>query len=270
MGLDWGTINAARLVGPVIGGTLYEWLGIGAWLAACGVMYLGSTLAVTGIGAAPPPAGLDPADKGRKIFASMVDDVVASFRDPMVAGVLAVTIAMNFFGFVYSSMVPVIGKEVLNATPPEVGLLSSMEGIGALVAAGLIAGVARPVWFGRLFLIGSMMTLVGALCFSRSGSYGFSLAVLTGAGMGSAIFATMQSTLILISVPAERRSRAMGVMTTTIGIGQTGVLWLGALAGWFGAATAVAISAGVGIALLLTFAALWPAMWRAPGTAHRL
>lgn len=268
MGLDWGTINAARLVGPVIGGTLYEWFGIGAWLAACGVMYLGSTLAVTGIDAAPAPAGLDLADKGRNLLASMLDDVIASFRDPLVAGVLAVTIAMNFFGFVYSSMVPVIGKEVLNATPPEVGLLSSMEGIGALVAAGAIAGVARPLWFGRLFLIGSMMTLVGAFCFSQSGSYGFSLMVLTAAGMGSAIFATMQSTLILTSVPAERRSRAMGVMTTTIGIGQSGVLWLGAMAGWFGAAGAVAISAVIGIVLLLTFAALWPAMWRRSSHPH--
>jgi predicted MFS family arabinose efflux permease len=262
MGLDWGTINAARLVGPVIGGSLYESFGIGAWLATCAVMYLGSTAAIGRVPASPPPAGLDPADKGRKIFASMLDDVIASFRDPMVAGVLAVTISMNFFGFVYSSMVPVIGKEVLRATPPEVGLLSSMEGIGALVAAGAIAGVARPLWFGRLFLIGSMMTLVGALCFSQSGVYAWSLVLLTGAGMGSAIFATMQSTLILISVPGERRSRAMGVMTTTIGIGQTGVLMLGALAGWFGAATAVAVSATIGIVLLLAFAALWPAMWR--------
>ncbi len=267
MGIDWGTINAARLIGPFVGGALYDSFGIGAWFVACAFMFLAGAGATFSLHPAAPPAGLDPAERGRQLLAAMVDDVLVACRDRLVMGVMAVTVTMNFFGFCYSSMVPVIGKEVLGASPPEVGLLSSMEGIGALVAAAAVAGVVRQAWFGRLFLLGSLATLIGALGFGQSGSYVLSLVLLAAVGCGSGVFATMQSTLILTSVPAERRSRTMGLLTTAIGVGQSGVLMLGALAGWLGAPLAVTVSETLGIVLLLACALAWPAMWR--GGARR-
>lgn len=262
MGIDWGTINAARLIGPFVGGALYETHGIGAWLVACALMFLAGTGATFGLHPAAPPAGLVPAERGRQLVVAMVDDILVACRDRLVMGIMAVTVIMNFFGFCYSSMVPVIGKDVLGASPPEVGLLSSMEGIGALVATAAVAGVVRPAWFGRLFLLGSLATLVGALGFGQSGSYALSLVLLAAVGCGAGVFATMQSTLILTSVPAERRSRTMGLLTTAIGLGQTGVLMLGALAGWLGASLAVIVSETIGIVLLAACALAWPAMWR--------
>jgi len=262
MGIDWGTINAARLVGPFAGGALYATYGIGAWFATCALVFLAGTAASGGLRSAEPAPGLASAKRGRQLLATMVDDMLAACRDRLVQGVMAVTVSMNFFGFCYASMVPVIGKETLGAAPAEVGLLSSTEGIGALVAAGAVAGVVRPDWFGRLFLLGSLGTMLGALGFAQSGSYAWSLLLLACAGAGAGMFATMQSTVILTSVPAERRSRTMGLLTTAIGLGQTGVLMLGALAGWLGAPLAVTVSETIGIALLLLCALVWPAMWR--------
>jgi fucose permease len=147
-----------------------------------------------------------------------------------------------------------------------VGLLSTAEGVGALCGALAVANLTQPRWFGPGFLFGSFATLIGALCFSLSGFYGLSLAALTLAGIGSGVFATTQSTLILVNAPPERRSRTMGVLSSAIGTGQLGVLLLGPAAAWLGAPIAVTLFQLCGIATVAACALAWPQLWRGPGT----
>ena len=49
MGLDWGTVNATRLAGPLAGGAIYQAFGIGASYATCGVLYGLSILLLLGL-----------------------------------------------------------------------------------------------------------------------------------------------------------------------------------------------------------------------------
>ena len=83
------------------------------------------------------------------------------------------------------------------------------------------------------------------------------MAALIAAGAGTAGFATMQATLVLLSVPEEMRGRAMGLQNTAVGVLPIGMLGLGALAQVTGPGSAVSFSAGVGFVLVL----LWA--WRA-------
>ena len=59
-------------------------------------------------------------------------------------GILAVTAIFNIFGWPFHSLVPVIGKDNLALGPEGVGILSSMEGVGAMVGAAWIVLLAKP------------------------------------------------------------------------------------------------------------------------------
>jgi membrane protein implicated in regulation of membrane protease activity len=52
----------------------------------------------------------------------------------------------------------------------------------------------------------------------------------------------MQSTLVLLSAPEERRGGAMGILSACIGTQPLGTLWLGMLATGIGVAPAIAIN----------------------------
>jgi predicted MFS family arabinose efflux permease len=257
MSFDWSTINALRLAGPFAGGALYAAWGIGA-TCVFGVACFAVALALAwGL-----PAGTPALAVGRRIWHDVAESIAIIRANAPVKGVLGVSFCLNFFGFSYASMVPVIGKEVLHASPADVGLLSSIEGFGAMMGAIVLTMLVRPPWFGRAFLGGSFAVALGAIGFGLSQSYALSIVPLIVAGAGMSWFAAMQSTQVLAYTPADRRPGVMGVLTTTIGLGQLGTLQMGWLASQLGAPMAVVVTAGCAVLLLALCAWRWPQMWR--------
>ena len=53
----------------------------------------------------------------------------------VIVGVLVVTAVANFWGFAYITMVPVIGEQVLGLSAFPIGVLLTVQGIGALLGA---------------------------------------------------------------------------------------------------------------------------------------
>ena len=181
----------------------------------------------------------------------------------VIVGVLTVTILLNVLGFPFISMLPVIGRDELGLSPVLVGVLASAEGLGALIAALVIVSRAGLLQYTRIYLYGSLIFLVAVLLFSLSNWFGLSLALVFIGGMGIAGFATMQVTLIIIATPPEMRSRAMGVLSVSIGMGPLGVRPVGALAAGLGAPMAVSIIASVGLLSTALAAFIWPELRRA-------
>lgn len=258
MALDWGTFSITRTIGPLVGGALYTLIGLGGTYAiGFGLFALATVLALRlPVGQAARGARSGP------IFTTIRDGFRTARARPVILGTLAVTVCLNFWGFPYSSMVPVIGKDVLHGSPIQVGLLNAAEGIGALIGSIALAGLARNAPLARVYICGSALVLFGALGFALSSVFEISLGVLILLGIGSATFATMQSTIMLTHAPADQQSRMMGVLSTCIGLGQIGHLHLGILADWLGAPTALAVSTLEGMVVLALCIWLWPAMIR--------
>ena len=74
-----------------------------------------------------------------------------------------------------------------------------------------------------------------------------SLTVLFFGGIGMSGFATMQSAIMIYVSSPEMRGRALGAVAVFIGIGPFGQLGIGLLANILDPATAVLITASVGI-----------------------
>jgi predicted lipid-binding transport protein (Tim44 family) len=74
----------------------------------------------------------------------------------------------------------------------------------------------------------------------------------------------LQSSIVILAARPEVRSRVMGVLAVAIGAGQLGgMLHVGLLADWLGAAAAVQLMAAEGLVVLALTAMLWPEMRRA-------
>jgi hypothetical protein len=113
------------------------------------------------------------------------------------------TVIFNVFGWPATSMVPVIGTDYLGLGPKGVGLLASCDGAGGLLGALLIAAIARPAWYGHIFVSGVVLYLVFVVLFASAPNVPVAAVSLFLAGMFNVGFAVMQSTL----VHRARRSR---------------------------------------------------------------
>jgi MFS family permease len=172
----------------------------------------------------------------------------------------------NLFGWPVLSMVPVIGQDRLGLAADGIGLLASMDGVGTLLGAFVLAAVSRPSIYGRLYVCGVILFLAMLPLFALSTHPLAAAAVLLVVGIGQSAFSVMQATIVFVAAPIERRLQAMGVLTMCIGIGPVGFLLLGWLAERHGASSASVISAVAG---LVTLAATWPwwrACWRDEGS----
>ncbi len=76
-------------------------------------------------------------------------------------------------------------------------------------------------------------------------------------GFGSAAFANMQTSLIVLHAPPHIRSRLMGLLTVCIGMGPLGILLIGVLADRFGPMVAVDIMALAGLVAVSAIGLVW-------------
>ena len=254
MSIDSVTRNATRILGPALGGFLLEWIGIqGTYLLAAS-LYMVSVLLAARIRVGP----IRVIEQGRNVIANVIDGFRYIAASRKIVGTLMITVVTNIWGFAYASMVPVVGREDLGLSAFPIGILMSSEGLGALMGALAVALFSRPAYFSKIYLYGPALFFVAILLFSLSDGYPLSLVVLFVGGVGLAGFTTMQATLIFLDAAPEVRGRVMGAISVSIGTGPIGILHVGALANWLGAANAITIISVEGMIALLITALVWP------------
>jgi MFS family permease len=254
MALDVGASNASRLAGPGIGGLLLAQSGMAAVFGLVALLYVLALVEVLRLGDRHVP------QETAKVSLrdTLASGFVAARGSRRMAGTLCVTVLFNLFGWPVLSMVPVIGQDRLGLEADGIGLLASMDGVGTLLGAFVLAAVSRPAIYGRLYIGGVVLFLVVLPVFALSTHPVAAALALLVVGFGQSAFSVMQATIVFVAAPVERRMQAMGVLTMCIGVGPVGFLMLGWLAEWLGASAAAVISAVTG---LVALAATWP-WWR--------
>ena len=254
MSIDVGANNASRMLGPTIGGLLLAGIGISgaftvsvlcygiALIAAIRLRHRNSIALVAADGA---------------VLTRMIEGLRLVRRDPRLIGTLVITIIYNVFGWPFTSMIPVIGQDSLQLGATGIGILASMDGIGAFCGALLIAFYARPVHYARLYIGGVIGYLVMLIVFALVPSVPLAGAALLLTGLTGSAFSVMQATLIYLAAPADMRSRMYGVLSVCIGVGPLGFLYLGLLAELIGAPAATALTGFLGLLALAATRRWW-------------
>jgi predicted MFS family arabinose efflux permease len=243
-------LASATMLGPLLGGVMIGVFGLGvafafpAVLLGCSAVILWHATRRLPTGA-PAAAGADPpstAARGRMDW-----QLLRHSRTLTV--VLGVTVIGNLCYFAFIPLVPVISKS-LGAGAAMAGVIGSAAGTVQLVtAAALILRPARRPAAAYAFGVALCLCCLGVLSYAPV--VAVALLALGVAGIGQALFGTMQATLSVAAVGPHERSAALGLLSTTIGLAlPTGMVILGVTSSLLGARLAMLVSALVGLAAL--------------------
>jgi MFS family permease len=252
MSVDVGANNASRMVGPTVGGLLIASVGIEGAFSLSVVLYAFALMAALRVryrNTRPVSAG--------SVFARIAEGLAMVRGDRRLIGTLTVTVIYNVFAWPFTSMIPVIGRDRLGLGPGGVGVLASLDGVGAFCGALLLAVWLKPAWYGRTYLGGVTLYMVMLIVFAVVPEPAIAGGALLFTGFGGAGFSIMQATLVYLAAPAEMRSRILGVLSVCIGIGPLGFVGLGLLADAVGANVATAAFGVAGLAALGVTRPLW-------------
>ena len=266
LSFDIATGTAMVFVGPLLGGLLLRDVGIHGFYMAASVAYVVEFLCIRSV--------RYKADALTAVHERTWRVIAAGLRhlreNPTVAGVLAATVVLNFFGFSYTAMLPSIAADKLALGPVGTGMLMSSEGAGALLGLLVISIYADPRGYMRLFVLGCGGILAAILAFSLLPWFVACLVVLFLGGLAQAAFGAMQATIVFEPAPEAMRRRIMGVLVVCFGTAPFGMLHGGLLAEWLGPDRAIGVVALEGAVLFGLCLWRWPALRRrdAPPPPH--
>jgi len=252
MAFDSMSANTTRMAGPLLGGLLYQTLGLAAAYGLAGACYLAVFALLAGVRLPQARRRL----VGRQLLTDVADGVRVVRRHPVLQAVIGVTIAVNVFGFCVSVVLPALGTAAYDATPFGIGLLAAAEPAGALLTGLVLASRWGAPLSAALMIGGGGGFLLCLLLLPLMPALWLAVAVLMLGGIGTALFAALQTALPVTQAPVEARSRVLGLVTTCIGMGPVGVLTIGALADSLGPGRAIPVMAAAGLLALAATAAL--------------
>ena len=248
-GVDMASSNFSRVIGPLVGGVFLQGVGMQAvYFLGCGLFVIASSLAFSMLIIRKPPTTSErtPASSSNFDLRTGIKHVTG---DAVLLVTMIVTITMNLFAFPYQQMIPVLGAEKLMVDPVFVGLLLSVEGLGATLGALTIAAIAQPRHFTRVYIYASLGFTCIIAAFALTPWYWLAIPLLFIGGFGMSGFGTMQSIIVVSSTRPEMRGRVLGVLAVAIGSGPIGALHVGWLATQIGTDTAVLAIAVAGFVL---------------------
>jgi MFS family permease len=253
LALDTVTNSITRLIGPMAAGAAYQTMGLAGAYIVSTCVYVVAVLLIVGLSYRQT--------SHRIVLAHIPRDLAEGYAFArghlIIGGVLAVTIAMNLLGFCYSALVAPIGRQVFMVSPTLTGMLAGAESFGALLGGLWLTGGDTRLSGRTLMVGGSLLFLVCVILMPFAPVFPLACALLVTGGIGSAAFANMQTSLIVLHAPPHIRSRLMGLLTVCIGSGPLGILLIGVLADHFGPLIAVDIMAITGLIAVGAIGFVW-------------
>ncbi len=247
--LNSSMVNAARLIGPAIGGALIAAVGEGWCFALDALSYLaviGSLLAMRlphraagqqGTAAKPP------------VLAELRAGFAYAAGSGPIRSILLLLAIVSLVGMPYTVLMPIFASQILHGGPHTLGFLMGATGVGALGGAVYLASRRSVLGLGRLIPWMSALFGAGLIGFALSRSLWLSLALLLVTGAGFMAQMAASNTLLQTLVDDDKRGRVMSFYTMAfMGTAPFGSLFAGGIAHHLGAPAAL-LAGGAGCLL---------------------
>jgi MFS family permease len=248
----------AVVTGPALGGLLY--------LAGPQIVY-GTSLVLFAITITlllrvrfPPPEPL-PAD-AESTTRRFLEGLRFVARNRIVLGVMSLDLFAVLFGGAVA-LLPVFADQILHAGPVGLGLLRAAPGVGAALAAGILAMRPLRTHAGRWMLGGVAVFGLCMILFGLSRSFLLSGAVLMVSGAGDMVSVYVRGIVVPLVTPDAIRGRVMAVNSMFIGASnELGEFESGLTASWLGTVPSVVVGGVLTLAVAGSWALLFPALRR--------
>lgn len=240
--------NAARSLGPAIGGAVVAAVGAVGAFAINAASYFGLTGVLLAWKARRSTEYLPPEPLGRAIvsglrYAALSPTLVALFARGAMFGLCASSVL---------ALMPLIARERLGGGPLIYGLLLGGFGIGSTIAALLTAHARQRLSAHRLVGMCTLLYAAATLLVAASGWLPFSIFTLAIAGGAWILALATIGTSVQLSCPrwVVGRSVALGQVATIGGMSGGAIIW-GVVAAHGGIQIALITSATCLLATLL-------------------
>jgi hypothetical protein len=235
--------QTAGIVGPLVAGVLFtidRSLPFGLSLVGFAVAVALLRL-VPATGVARIAGGRGPAQAVR----DALEGLRFMRRTPVLMGAITLDLFAVLFGGAVA-LLPAIGEKRLGVDEAAIGFLYSAIGIGALIAAGLLA--IRPIRRHVGLVLLGVVAVFGAatIVLGLTQSYAVAVVALLVLSAADAVSVFIRSTIVPLASPENMRGRVLAVENVFVGgSNELGALESGLTAAWFGLVTAVVLG-GVG------------------------
>ncbi len=232
--LNMAAFMGSRVAGPALGGLLIERYGPDTALIVNAVWYVPAVIFLLPV----RDIARSSTATGGRIVADIIDGlkVFAGHRELRV--ILLATIFANLFAWpLIQAFLPVFAEDVLVVGPSGLGWLVAINGIGSLTGAMTIAMLGDFHGKGWMFLLGTGLFGLTLTAFSLTEAMSVALVLMFAAGLFSAGFGVLQSTLALLLPPEHARARVTGALMLSIGAMPLGMLIQGLIAPSVGVVT---------------------------------
>ena len=206
--LNSSLFNAARVVGPALGGVVVAAFGPGVCFAVNAVSFA----AVLGCLIAMRVRDLVPVERQAEaptVFRGTWE-AIRYARDVRRVGVLLVLVGLvSTFAFNFNVLLPVLAKETLHAGPEVFGVLSASFGAGAL--AGALLSATRGRASIRAVLVGTAGFGAAELALSLSSSLVPAVLLLFATGTCFTVWTSNSNATLQLGAPDHIRGRVLGL-----------------------------------------------------------
>lgn len=249
VGLNSAMFNAARIVGPAIGGLLIGALGVTACFFLNGLSFVAVIAGLLLMREAEllPAVRLARPTSVRDVADNLAEGLRYVRATPVVLLAVVLVGLVSTFAMNFNVVAPALAQTVLGVGATGLGFLMASMGLGSLTAALFVASLDRPrpgiIVLGALGL-GALEIVLGGIR-----SYPIALIAMYGAGASAIAMMVSANTSIQLAVPDRLRGRVLSVYTTVF----AGSTPIGApIIGWLASAfsTEVALVVGGGIAVI--------------------
>ena len=251
--LNSSLFNAARVVGPAVGGLLVALAGVGVCFAFNALSF-GAVLAgllLMRVDEMFPRAHNEERP-------SLLRGTREAFRyvwgSPTVLLALMIVTVVSTLSFNFNVLLPVLARTTLGGGPAVFGTITACFGLGALTGALTSASLGRASW--KVLLVGTAGFGLSQLLLAPVSELPLASFLLFGSGMSFTLWTSNANALLQLGAPDRLRGRVIGLYFFAFnGAGPLGGLLAGWLAARGGTEAAFALS---GLAsLAMTSYAVW-------------
>lgn len=243
--LHSSALNAARFIGPAVGGALIAAAGEAACFLLHPLVLIAPMLQLSRIRSSDRIRTPEKTPFVRQYL----EGWRLAFRDPVIARLLAGIGVMGFAVGPYTFLMPAAVAELYEPRPELVGMLLSAAGLGSALAAFTLAAWRDNRKLLLTALAGNASAGLGLLVFSLGGSVPVAIGGLWLVGFGVIFQAASTNMSIQKRVSDDQRGRVMAIYTAMfLGATPFGSLAFGKLGHWIGAANSMTVGAVITLA----------------------
>lgn len=241
--LNSAGFNVSNLIAPAVSGLIYG-------LAGPGVVYsIIGGLALTGVfftfmikpemRISNDIPGSNKSEK-KEILAEIKIGLKYIYNEKLLFSLLMSSLIFSLLAEPFRFMLPIFVKDIYLKGPEAMGLLTTLMGLGSVIASIIIAGIESNKR-GLIWMIGGFLTGGCLLILSISDSYTISLIVMIFMGASDSIRRTLSMSIMMEKTRPDLRGRVMSIYMLNWGLIPLGALPSGIVADIIGAQSTVGI-----------------------------